>query len=775
MAKDRLNKFRGCVGRMWQLRAKGANAKLMTRAAGTASVMYGCDIQGVSTTLLNQQASTIARAAAPPGAGKNPTVTLYVLDGHRGTLDPHFEAHSLLVKHVALAWWEDWIPPKSLSLAFDHVRAKYGSNSPSWNSVAGPTAALWVSLRRVNWSWKEAHLLVDDLGREWDMRCDPPAAISNAMADTVRRHRLEKVASHHPNLIPNTPDIGASKHGASDIILEFSNILAPLAGGKVAKLVDTPEFLRKHASSLLSAAVGGQWPQAKKAAVPKWEVKDDRCQLCLTAKGTLKHRLVCRCNVPAGGWSNLPAKAELAERTIGPVRSELLATTGLLTLRLPALPPRLLDTLHWGVKPPDDLPMEVTWYIDGSRMNPRRKQLATCGFALAAVTRDGDLCAWGWGVPPAWCDSAAAAEAWALCTVLRISPGHTKIVTDCLGLVETASNGTAAAVTSRKHLARVWSNIANSLDGRIDSLFSNKALVWMPAHLTSVAIGQANKSNDSPVTARDWRANRLVDGLAKLAADDGATPVSHAKLVCSAEALVRHRAAQLAVATYNANNHKIEVVKEDGTVGSRTIRDSQQIATFKNKMLRPLQIVPPAPCAATLGAGTIGGAAAAGAARTTSDSDSDSVKHMSKKQRRTRDSALRRRQSARRHHDAIADIVRRPRLNQQEAAVDCHRRKQAAKSLISGAVEPPSPVWDGFLSMGQLAATPPCQGELPPGSRHEVFNCDVPAPVSCCKLSCACPCSCSVPVGGSHRTSCACSCVPRVSCTFPYKVRIRPT
>ena len=88
---------------MRQLRKMGANTRQMTRAAGTSSIMYGGDVQGIWNSLLRQQTSTIARAAAPPGTGKNPPVTLYVLDGPKGSLDPSFDAHALLVKHWAMA------------------------------------------------------------------------------------------------------------------------------------------------------------------------------------------------------------------------------------------------------------------------------------------------------------------------------------------------------------------------------------------------------------------------------------------------------------------------------------------------------------------------------------------------------------------------------------------------------------------------------------------------------------------------------------------------
>ena len=88
---------------MWSLRKQGVNTKLMTRMAGTTAITYGADIQGVSTSLLIQQASTIARLASPEGGGRNPTKALYVLDGRNGLMDPTFADHTLPVLNWATA------------------------------------------------------------------------------------------------------------------------------------------------------------------------------------------------------------------------------------------------------------------------------------------------------------------------------------------------------------------------------------------------------------------------------------------------------------------------------------------------------------------------------------------------------------------------------------------------------------------------------------------------------------------------------------------------
>ena len=148
--------------------------------------MYGCDTQGVAPTLLKQQQSTIARAAAPEGGGKNPQKVLYALDGATGTLDPAFDAHAVLVKHWAAAWWEGWMPRASMTQAYNCVKGRFASQLPKWNSVAGPTAALWITFRRSGWHWTSATTACDDRWRTWDVLLDQPAIVAQAMKQTAQ-------------------------------------------------------------------------------------------------------------------------------------------------------------------------------------------------------------------------------------------------------------------------------------------------------------------------------------------------------------------------------------------------------------------------------------------------------------------------------------------------------------------------------------------------------------------------------------------------------------
>ena len=74
----------------------------------------------------------------------------------------------------------------------------------------------------------------------------------------------------------------------------------------VSHLKEVPEWERKHAPMLLSAMAGGQWIQTRRAAVPKWELTDKRCQLCFDAPGTDAHRYAAANQRPLGDGLAIP-------------------------------------------------------------------------------------------------------------------------------------------------------------------------------------------------------------------------------------------------------------------------------------------------------------------------------------------------------------------------------------------------------------------------------------------------------------------------------------
>ncbi len=180
-------------------------------------------------------------------------------------------------------------------------------------------------------------------------------------------------------------------------------------------------------------------------------------------------------------------------------------------------PPVACDTFRWIVHPPESAWSDKwTWFIDGSMLDEPRRIARRTGFAVVVVDEYGHLVAYGNGRPPAWIATAAGAEAWAFCVVLSMAPAPPRTVTDCLEVLRTLEAGECAATEGRKRLARVWRRIHTVLEGQTTTALDR--LRWMPAHGSAASIGRALKSDGRPVTALEWRANRLVDALAKHAA-----------------------------------------------------------------------------------------------------------------------------------------------------------------------------------------------------------------------------------------------------------------
>jgi len=311
---------------------------------------------------------------------------------------------------------------------------------------------------------------------------------------------------------------------------------------------------------------------------------DPRCQLCLSADGTLEHRRSCPATLLTtddGRWpSPEPAAAALIDR-LDAGRRRLLETRGWFTLnvRIPRQDP--VGWFSWGQGLPDADLSGATFYIDGSLIDGQGSACCRTGFAIVVVDAAGELIAYAQGAPPGWVRSSPAAEAWALAMALRAVPSPPSVVTDCLGLIDTLARGKRVATAAGRPLARIWNMIFDALDGEVPQDYIHRRFRWMSSHQSMASIGRSCLSDGSLLSATDWRANRLVDALAKLAAMRNRVPKGLRDLLETAGRAVEHSAAVLGAVTFAANNHQTSELLPDGTYTLARRRDANPPA-FEN-------------------------------------------------------------------------------------------------------------------------------------------------------------------------------------------------
>ena len=100
--------------------------------------------------------------------------------------------------------------------------------------------------------------------------------------------------------------------------------------------------------------------------------------------------------------------------------------------------------------------------------------------------------------------------------LIRLSPLTPRIVTDCKGILDGLRAGADKIKNPKLALARTWRLIAFILEEDFEE--AANLLTWMPAHTDVSSIGRVLDSNGAKITPVMWRANRLVDAYAKIAA-----------------------------------------------------------------------------------------------------------------------------------------------------------------------------------------------------------------------------------------------------------------
>ena len=258
-----------------------------------------------------------------------------------------------------------------------------------------------------------------------------------------------------PGLLPTHPDFCVQVQGpARTVIIDFADLISRVLSNKAkfAKNGDDVSWAPQMAGHLISAISAGQWPQVRLAATRKW-TDTTLCQLCMKETGTLLHRHCCSATKPANGWPQPPKEALAVADAVGSIRKKWLTTRGILLLKLQLPLITAEESFRWMLRPPDDTPLDATWFVDGSLFDESRRFGRSTGFAIAVISPQNALLACGHGTPPSWIVDAAGAELWAFIFVARLNYFFPPIVTDCKGILDTLQGSPQAAVAPSRRLA----------------------------------------------------------------------------------------------------------------------------------------------------------------------------------------------------------------------------------------------------------------------------------------------------------------------------------
>jgi len=166
------------------------------------------------------------------------------------------------------------------------------------------------------------------------------------------------------------------------------------------------------------------------------------------------------------------------------------------------------------------------------------------------------------------------AELWAFYMVLQVTPALPYVVTDCLNIPQTLARGLDAARGPSRPQARLWRLVGHNLDFQCPPELAEQRFLWMPSHTAQATLGTTRRSDGQLVTRRDWRSNRLADGLAKLAAHTQRVPQDTRDYLQTAREALEYCAGRLGAATQAANSFTQTAWRDDGTAFQQRLRDA---------------------------------------------------------------------------------------------------------------------------------------------------------------------------------------------------------
>ena len=199
MQQKRIKALRKRRSRISQIRKAGINTARFFRSGFSAAVSWGMHAIGIAPSPLQAWRKEVAYGCAALASGKSIDLTLMFSDLAPGQkTDPAFQAHVLPIGYWAQAVWEGWRPRAALAAQFREALSALSTARHTWKAVIEPASACIASAMPIGWVVKSFCRFEDDLGQEYEFDCVSPAAVRNALVESLRPWQARRVAVTFP-------------------------------------------------------------------------------------------------------------------------------------------------------------------------------------------------------------------------------------------------------------------------------------------------------------------------------------------------------------------------------------------------------------------------------------------------------------------------------------------------------------------------------------------------------------------------------------------------
>ena len=380
------------------------------------SAAHGATVSGITDSTL-RGLRTIAGELV--GAKKACSLTAYLFMQADVQFDPIFDCTIAVIREFSAWIWESRGSLGRLQRAWMQLKPNMDKN-PTWALARGPLGAVWLSLLRIGWDMRSAHIIQDDMGETYYLLEFAPWDVRQLLIWGIQRWQMRRIASHLP------------EHDGEILWARGMRQSFRCKGG----VWDGMEL-----GALTCLWAGASWPRLRK--FQQGLAESSTCLACHSEEDTHGHRW-CRCckveEILGQDFQNDEGEPDCRQKRLQSGRRSMgeicdgINTTITSEYAIPVAPrydppPRRTKTFQWGNQ---HIPWKSVLFTDGSGQASDTPEHRRCGWAVVMLNRQNIPVRALYGGLPGPLQTVGRAERYALLQAVMAHEGVQRVVSDLL-------------------------------------------------------------------------------------------------------------------------------------------------------------------------------------------------------------------------------------------------------------------------------------------------------------------------------------------------------